>query len=211
MIKLLLVDDHTIVRNLLRDVFSASGEIEVIADVASGEAALDLLADTTPDVIVMDVALPGLDGIETAAQLRARGDKTPIICLTMHLSNAILDRALKAGINGYAVKHDSYETLFEGIRAVSTGERYISPSLTSGRAMSEGKAEEQILQNLSKRELEVVSLVASGWTTAEIADHLSISERTVDYHRRNIGEKTGLRRIADITKFAINAGIATNE
>ncbi len=209
MIKLLLVDDHTIVRNLLRDVFSASGEIEVIADVGSGEAALDLLRDVSPDVIVMDVALPGLDGIETAAQIRARGDETPIICLTMHLSSAILDRALKAGINGYAVKHDAYETLFEGIRAVAAGERFISPSLSSGGTT--GNVEDQILQKLSKREREVVSLVASGWTTSEIADHLSISERTVDYHRRNIAEKTGLRRIADITKFAINAGIATNE
>lgn len=209
MIKLLLVDDHTIVRNLLRDVFSASGEIEVIGDVGSGEAALDLLQSVRPDVIVMDVALPGLDGIETATQLRSRGDETPIICLTMHLSGAILDRALQAGINGYAVKHDAYENLIEGIKTVAAGERFISPSLSAGGANE--ASEEQLMQKLSKREREVVSLVASGWTAAEIADHLSISERTVDYHRRNIGEKTGLRRIADITKFAINAGIETNQ
>ncbi|MEM7426259.1 MAG: response regulator transcription factor [Pseudomonadota bacterium] len=209
MIKLVLVDDHTIVRNLLRDVFSASGEIEVIGDAGNGEEALDLLQTIRPDVIVMDVALPGIDGIETSAQLRARGDETPIICLTMHLSSAILDRALQAGINGYAVKHDGYEILIEGIRTVAGGGRYISPSLSSGGADS--GSEQQLMQKLSKREREVVSLVASGWTAAEIADHLSISERTVDYHRRNIAEKTGLRRIADITKFAINAGVETNQ
>ena len=82
----------------------------------------------------MDVALPGLDGIETATQIRSRGDETPIICLTMHLSGAILDRAFQAGIDGYAVKHDGYETLIEGIKTVAAGERFISPSLASGRA-----------------------------------------------------------------------------
>ena len=151
----------------------------------------------------------GLDGIETAEQIRASGNQVPIICLTMHLSNAILDRALRAGINGYAVKHDPYETLIEGIRAVASGERYISSSLAAGNANQ--SAEEHLMSKLSRREREILTLVASGWTAAEIADHLSISERTVDYHRRNIGEKTGLRRIADIAKFAIKAGIETNQ
>jgi DNA-binding NarL/FixJ family response regulator len=207
MIQILVVDDHDVVRGLMCDALNAEPGMQVVGDLNSGEAALRAIPALKPDVVILDIGLPGMDGIETAGTLRAKGFEMAILCLTMHLSEPIKERAFAAGVTGYAVKHDPFETLVDAIQTVTAGERFVSPAL--GNAEDTGAAD--LLRRLSKRELEIVSHVASGWTAAEIADFLKISERTVDFHRRSIAEKTGLRRIADITKFAMEIGLRADD
>ncbi len=209
MIRIVLVDDHTIVRHMMCDTLTAQNDFEVIADYSTGEELLDRIGTLQADIVIMDVGLPDDDGIETTRKLRQQSVETPILFLTMHLNEAIMKRTFDAGGNGYAVKHEPFEVLADGIRRVAAGATFKSPMILSrGREMSDEIA---LLDKLSSREREIVSLVASGWTATEIADHLSISGRTVDYHRRNIAEKTGLRRIADIAKFAIAVGIRSDQ
>lgn len=207
MTRIIIVDDHTLVRHLLRDVLSAHDDIEVVADLASGEDLLCQIDELAGDAIVLDIGLGGEDGIEITKKLRRKGNKTPVMFLTMHLNHALLKRGFDAGALGYAVKHDAVEILIEGIREVAAGNMFISPALAANPATPES----EMLDKLSKRELEVASLVASSWKATEIADHLQISERTVHFHRRSIADKTGLKRIADITKFAISIGLRADE
>ncbi len=213
MIRLLIVDDHTMMRQLLVEELSALEEFEVVGDMSTGEEALSRAQLLRPDCIMLDISLPGRDGIEIAADMRSRGISTPILCLTMHLNNHIMRRAIQAGINGYAVKHDTFDDLVKAIKAVVSGQRYVSPLLmpsTAGFDDGPSASDNDLLQCLSDRERQIVSLVADGKTTGEIAGLLSISERTVDFHRRNVGEKTGLRRIAEITRFAVRTGLAVD-
>ncbi|MEM7300888.1 MAG: response regulator transcription factor [Pseudomonadota bacterium] len=207
MIRIALIDDHTMVRELLAEVLSKSGNIEVVAEFGSAEDLFEAIDGLTVDAIVIDIGLPGEDGIEATTRLRARGITTPILCLTMHLNRAMMKRALESGANGFAVKHDSYDDLTCAINAITSNQTYVTPALEE---VAEAP-HERMFDKLSPREREVVTLVASGWKAIEIADHLKISERTVDFHRRNIGEKTGLRRIADIVKFALDTGLNTNQ
>lgn len=225
MIQVLIVDDHTLMRELLVDELNEIEDIQVAGDVSTGEEALSRLAQIRPDIVLMDISLPGKDGIEISAEIRARGITIPILCLTMHLNNHILRRALQAGVNGYALKHDAFEDLVTGIRAVVDGKRYISPILMPGETGETGEPGEpgetgegqdsilddtRILNKLLPRERQVVTLIAGGRTSAEMADILAISERTIDFHRRNVIEKTGLNRIADITRFAVRAGLSVD-
>lgn len=209
MIKIVLVDDHTMVRSLLRDVISKSQDMEVVADFENGEDFLDRISAITSDVIIMDVSLSGKDGIETIKSLRAMGSQTPVLCLSMHLNRSIMNRAFKVGGNGYAVKHDPFEVLTDGIRTVAKGQRYVAPSLAEEGTHTPDA--DEVLVLLSPREREIFDLVAAGQTAIEIADKLLISERTVDFHRRNISDKTGLKRIQDIVKFATRNGLVIEE
>ncbi|MEP4433223.1 MAG: response regulator transcription factor, partial [Hyphomicrobiales bacterium] len=170
----------------------------------SGEMLLENIKNLQLDLIVMDISLPGIDGIETIARLRSGGCTFPILCLSMHLNQAIMNRAFKAGANGYVVKHDPFDVLSDGIRSVSDGNRFISPAMSAGH-LNQNNSQET-LAILSPREREILLLVADGRTALDIAGQLGISERTVDFHRRRIGEKTGLKRIPDIVKFVHDNG-----
>ncbi len=214
MIKLLLVDDHTLMRRLLVDELSAVEDFEVVGDLSTGEQALEKAALLAPDVIVMDVSLPGKDGIETTALMRAGGSETPILCLTMHFSRQILNRALKAGVNGYLLKHDAFDDLIYAIRKVSEGSNYVSPQFMTRALTSDEQPDTDDgtrLDRLTEREREIIVQIANSRKTSEIADILSISERTVDAHRRNILAKTDLKQIAEITRFALRTGLVTDD
>lgn len=210
MIRIVIVDDHTMVRHLMRDTLSEQEGMAVVADYDNGE---DFLADIdglAVDIAIIDIGLPDDDGVEVTRHLRERGIEIPVLCLTMYLNDAVMQRAFDAGANGYAVKHDAFDILADGIRTVASGGRFLSPAIEE---VSSGPVSDEagLLKKLSGREREIVGYVASSWTASEIADHLSISARTVDYHRRNIAEKTGLRRIADIVKFAVAVGIKSDQ
>jgi len=211
MIRLLVVDDHTMMRKLLVEEIAEIDDMEAVGDMSTGEEALSRLMQIRPDIVLMDISLPGKDGIEIAAEMRARGIETPVLCLTMHLNTHIMKRAMRAGVNGYALKHDTFEDLVQAIRTVAAGGTFVSPALMPQGEPDEDRdalADSDVLKSLSPRERQIVTLVAAGRTTSDIARHLSISVRTVDFHRRNIADKTGLRRIADITKFAVRTGLA---
>jgi len=211
MTRLLIVDDHTMMRQLLAEELGALEDIEVAGSFSTGEEALTQLFNLSPDVVVLDISLPGRDGIDVAAEMRTRGFDKPILCLSMHLSNALASRAFAAGANGYAAKHEAFEDLVGAIRTLANGGRYVSPMLNQNAVTGEAAAQngdQQILDRLSRRERQIVSLFAAGKKTTEIAGQLNISERTVDFHRRNLNEKTGLGSIAELTKFAIRTGLS---
>ena len=207
MIKIALVDDHAIVRQLMANVMATNADMDVIADFENGETFLAAIDGLTVNLVMMDISLTGMDGIDTIRALRAKGNTTPVLCLSMHLNRSIMNRAFKAGANGYAVKHDPFDILTGGIRRVVNGERFVSPSMEN--PMAADKQAEEIMAVLSPREREILSLVAGGHTALDIAGQLGISERTVDFHRRKIGEKTGMKRIPDIVKFAFEAGLSS--
>lgn len=207
MIKIALVDDHAIVRQLMQTVMTTNPDMETVADFESAEALLSTIETHDIDLIIMDISLSGMDGIEAITRLRTNGNTVPVLCLSMHLNRTIMNRAFKAGANGYVVKHDPFNILTEGIRQVAHGGRFISPTMEE--PLTGNETTEKTLALLSPREREVFELVATGATALDIAGRLGISERTVDFHRRKIGEKTGLKRIPDIVKFAAQAGISS--
>ena len=205
MIRVAIIDDHAMVRGLLRDVMAHSTDVEIVDDFDHARGFLEVVHKHDYDVIIFDVSMPDVDGIEAIAELRKRGERTPILCLTMHLNATIMRRAFHAGANGYAVKHDPFDVLVTAIHQVAKGKRFISPSMQD--LEPQDQSVEEVLAMLSAREREIFDLVANGLTALAIADTLSISERTVDFHRRKIGQKTGLKRIPDIVKFATEAGL----
>lgn len=206
-IRMIVIDDHKLMRHLLVDELSKADGISVLADFDSGEAAV---ASPLPDgvnLVIVDLSLPGMDGIETAQALAERGYNGPFLCLTMHLNPRLMDRAFDAGITGYVLKHDDFADLLFAVRRVVQGHRYISTTLLEVlRNRRAGSAGTSPLDQLTPREREVARLIAQGMTSGQIAQRLSISDRTVDAHRRNIAEKTGLRRVADITRLVLEAG-----
>jgi DNA-binding NarL/FixJ family response regulator len=209
MINILVVDDHQMMRELLSDRLAKAG-LHVCGTAADGRAAVAQSRALRPDVVLMDISLPGVDGIEAARQIRSEGIETAVLCLTMHLDMEQLQRALQVPVDGYAVKNDSFQELGEAIQIVAQGGRFLSPRLSQSQAVLriwQAAAGQQpgpaAHERLTPRELEVISLVAAGLEKAEIASRLSISVRTVDAHRAHIADKTGMRRIAELTRFAV--------
>jgi DNA-binding NarL/FixJ family response regulator len=208
MIRILLVDDHEAVRGLMCNALNAEKDMTVVGGLPSGESTLENIEKIKPCIVVMDITLPGMDGIEVTQALRTSGNNIPVLCMTMHLSHPVKERAFRAGAKGYVLKHDSFNTLLDAVRIVSGGGQFVSPVLMSNKDDIDSA---ELLSSLSRRELEIISYVASGWTAGEIASFLKISQRTVDFHRRSISQKTGLRRIADITKFALQVGLKADD
>jgi two-component system response regulator NreC len=214
MIEILIVDDHALMRDLLRERLQAQEGLSVRGVAGDAREALRLARELRPDVVVMDIHLPGADGIETARQIRASGLEPAILCLTMSMDMAEVERALSGPVDGYAVKNDSFAELVEAIRTVARGERYLSPRLARSPAVLEAWKDQTAeapehpgAALLTARELQVISLVAAGLEKREIAEQLGISERTVDAHRAHIADKTGMRRIAELTRFAVRRNL----
>ena len=206
-IRLVIVDDHAMMRQLLSEELDQIASINVVASFSTGEELLARVDQIAPDLVVMDITLPGIDGIETAIQMAGQQDtEIPVLCLTMHLDGATRARAEKAAIAGYAVKHDSFDELVKAVRLVAAGGKYISQML-AGQPLSAPDEEQTVLSSLTARERQIVTLIADGLNTSDIASILQISVRTVDFHRRNIATKTGFRGVADLTRFAVRQGL----
>lgn len=212
MVKLLIFDDHAMMRNLMTQELAALDGFTVSAQLDRTDQIENLINRHTPDLIVMDISMPGRDGIETIRDLRTKKIDVPVMCLTMHMNEVLMRKALQSGANGYALKHDAFEDLVYGIRKILAGGTYISSqfNLLGDNTVDTQKGDGKILSSLTQRERDVVTLIAESKKTSEIAYLLSISERTVDAHRRNISEKTGLGDIAKITRFALRVGLIVN-
>jgi DNA-binding NarL/FixJ family response regulator len=208
--RIVLADDHTLIRRALRKMLEEDEALEVIGEAADGLELLDLLREVAPDLIVLDISMPNLRGIEAIAEARKIRPGVKILMLTMHKSEQYLCSAMQAGANGYLLKEDSDTELLPAIARVMAGEFYISPFLAEefseevifscceqGQAMSDP---------LTPRERQVLKLVAEGVTNREIADLLSISKRTVEHHRANLMKKLDAKNTADLVKFAIREG-----
>lgn len=211
-ISLLLVDDHALVREGLRAVLEAGGEMKVVGEAASGLEAIDAFRRLRPDVALLDVGMPGMDGLASCKRIRDEHPDARIVILTVHAEEQFFFEALRAGAHGYVLKRSPGEELRRAIRAVAEGRTWLSPELAGslvedfvGRARA--GEDDLALGVLTSREREVLKLVAEGHTSAEIAKLLSISAKTVQTHRAHAMEKLGLHERTGLVRYAIRTGL----
>jgi DNA-binding NarL/FixJ family response regulator len=204
----LLVEDHTLVRSGIRSLLETEKEIEVVGEAGDGREAVELVRRLKPHVVLMDVAMGDLNGIDATRLISNEHPDVRVLVLSMHSDEQYIFEALKAGAKGYVLKSAAVKELMTGIREVAAGRNYVSPSLASvvmHDYIRRAKGDQVISQvdKLTAREREVLQLIAEGHSSAEVAKSLYISIRTVETHRHNIMEKLGIHSIAGLTRFAI--------
>lgn len=202
-ITILLADDHPLVREGLRSSFKESRRFRVVAEAGDGEAVLRLARKAKPDIVMLDIAMPRMNGLEITRRLRAELPGTAIIALSMHADAAYMQEMMRLGARGYLLKDSGPAELRRAVEAVHRGQTYFPRGLPPADAESAGRA----LERLSAREREVLTLVAEGFSNKEIAHKLLVSVRTVEAHREHITNKLGLRGAASLTRFAVSAGL----
>lgn len=201
--RVLLVDDHTMLRQGLRRALEGEG-IDVVGEAADGAAALSVALDTHPDVVLMDVSMPGVDGIEATRRLTSADTRQRVVMLTMHIDRDVVDRALRAGAVGYLTKDASIGDVVAAIRLAANGDRPMSPNLAEAMLDEARRHDEPVI---STREEEVLQLVADGLGTSEIAARLFISQKTVKNHLASIYEKLDARDRTQAVLTAVRMGI----
>jgi DNA-binding NarL/FixJ family response regulator len=211
-IKILLAYEQKKMREGLRSLLEKYAEFHVAAEADNGESTIALAAEFNPDVVVMDTAMPGLDGIEATRRIIAEAPRAKVIALTMNLERRDAVEMLKAGTSGYLLKKSAFDELVDAIREVVAGNTYLSPpviSMVIGEYVHKELSEEtSLFAILTPREREVLKLVAEGRSTLQIAADIDISAKTVDTHRQHIMDKLNIRGIADLTRYAIREGIS---
>lgn len=212
MIKVLLADDHALVRQGLRAMLESVKDIDVVGEAGEGRAAVALVEKLSPHIVLMDISMPGLDGLEATRLIAARFPQTRVIMLSMHTTEEHLSRALQVGARGYILKQGVRADVLMAIHAVHRGEMYIDPSLSQRMIDNYLKRDEQqtplaLLTNLTAREREVLRLIAEGLSSQEVAEKLVISPKTVDRHRANLMGKLNIHNTAGLVRFAIQAGV----
>ena len=216
-IKLLLVDDHAVLRAGLKTLFDAQPDIEVIAEAADGEEAVRKSRETAPDIVLMDIAMPGMGGLKATKQIKSDNPDTKVLALTMHEDEHYLYQALRAGADGYVPKKAADTEVIAAIRATFRGENFIHPSMTAGlisdlRHKPPGSPTiTQVDDGLSERELEVLRLVAQGHTDQEMADILYLSIKTVATYKARLKDKLQLRGRAELVRYAVRRGLLDPE
>lgn len=205
MIRVLLVDDHSIVRAGLRRIVDETHDMEVVAEASDGREALRIIDAAPPDVAVVDISMPGLDGLEVATRLADAHPDLPVLILTMHEEQQYVVRALEAGAKGYITKQSAPEQLVKAIRKVHAGGRYLTKEAAEALAfrLARGAHGGSTLDSLSTRELQVLRRLALGHTNREIASAYNISIKTVDTYRFRLLKKLNLRNNAELSRFAI--------
>ena len=215
-ITVLLADDHTLVREGVRRILTAAGDITVVAEVGDGEAAVHETMARRPDVAVLDITMPKGGGLEAARQIRARAPEVRILILSMHLAPEYLMESVRAGAHGYLIKDAAASELVAAVREVCAGSSYYSPAVSQQlsdllRRKLEGEEIQNVLERLSTREREVLRHIAEGASNKEIAQQLGISVRTVESHRDSLMKKVGIKSVAGLTRLALRSGLISNE
>jgi two-component system response regulator NreC len=213
--KILIADDHQIVRQGLRFLLEKESDLKVVAEAENGRTTVRLARELTPGVIIMDVAMPDLNGIEATRQILAESPSIKVIALSMYADRRFVVNMLKAGASGYLLKDCAFEELIRAIRVVLAHKTYLSPGVTDilvkdcqmGLPINEISA----FALLTPREREVLQLMSEGNSTAKIADQLHVSIKTVESHRQQLMQKLNLRSVAELTKYAIREGLTTLE
>jgi two-component system response regulator NreC len=214
-IKIILADDHQIVRHGLRSLLLDEPDMRVVAEADNGRAVMRLVQEVSPDVVIMDISMPGLNGIEATRQIVAEYPGIKIIALSMHSDSLFVLNMLKAGASGYLLKDCALEELVKAIRTVVDRKTYLSPGISdvvikdfiSGWSSTDSSA----FSVLTAREREVLQLMAEGKTTNQIAEGLCVSVKTVESHRKQIMNKSGIHSVAELTKYAIRQGLTSLE
>lgn len=213
MIRVVVADDHAIVRAGIRALIVAAGDMSLVAEAADGRAALEVIARHRPDVLLVDLTMPELNGLEVIARTRAASPLTRVIVLSMHAAADLVRPALRHGARGYVVKGSGLDDLLQAIRTVASGGRFLDEAVA---AVAEGdqmdpRRPADDLEQLTPREREVLQLIAEGLTNKEIGQRLGLSTKTVDVHRTNVMKKLDLHNAQALTRFAIRRGLVDVE
>ncbi len=211
-IRILLADDHGVVRHGLRVALEQEPDLEVVAEAENGDQAVELCARHTPEVVLMDIHMPGISGTEATRRITAQSPHTKVLALSMYRDQHYVRGMLEAGAAGYLLKNCAFEELTSAIRSVVQGKSHLSQEVAGSvikMALEPGSAAREEAPALSPREREVVRWVAAGLTSKQIAQRLCLSENTVESHRRRAMKKLGLRSVAELTKFALREGLAS--
>jgi DNA-binding NarL/FixJ family response regulator len=208
MIKVMLADDHAIVRKGLRQLLEETGFIEVVAEADDYPAIMKAVRSFDMDVVVMDITMPGKNGIDVLKIVKGEKPKVAVLMLSMHPEDQYAVRALKAGASGYLTKNSAPEKLVEAIQTISGGRRYITPELAESLASHlTDDTDKPLHSTLSDREFQTIRLIASGRKLSEIAEELSLSPKTVSVYRARIMEKMKMKNNAELTHYALKHGL----
>lgn len=214
-IKTIIVDDHQIVRQGLRTLLEKEADIVVAAEAEDGRTTVRLVRDVNPDVVIMDVAMPDLNGIEATRQIISEFPKIKVIALSMYADKRFVTNMLKAGASGYLLKDCAFEELVRAIRVVMTHKTYLSPAVTDivvkDYMNGSPPSEASVFSVLTPREREVLQLMSEGKSTTKIADCLHVSVKTIETHRQQVMSKLKLHSVAELTKYAIREGLTSVE
>lgn len=212
-ISVVLADDHQIIRDGLRALISLQADMEVVAEASDGRSTTQAVIDHGPDVVVMDISMPDLNGIEATRQIRQRNPSVKILALSMHSDRRLISGMLTAGARGYVLKDCAFDEIATAIRTVATGRTYLSPTIADvvvDEFVQQGSNEKaSAFAVLTPRETEVLQLVAEGHGTKAVAARLHISIKTVETHRRQIMDKLDIFTVPELTKYAIREGLTT--
>ncbi len=214
-VRILLADDHTLMRQGLRALLLSQPGVEVVGEAGDGRTTVQLADELHPDVVIMDISMPDLNGIEATRQVVSQSGQTRVVALSMHSDRRFVTQVLRAGASGYLLKDCAFEELARAIRAVLAGQTYLSPGI-AGPVVEDylrqlSGADAKAASDLSSREREILQLLAEGHASKEIATQLNLSVKTVDHHRRRVMDKIGARGLADLTKYAIREGLTSPE
>lgn len=206
-IRVMLADDHAVVRNGFRHILAAEWDMDVIGEASNGREAVDLAATLQPDVVVMDVTMPELNGIEATRRILKDSPRTRILALSMHKDSVYVREILRAGARGYLLKDSSQQDFLAAVRAVAVGKGWLSPEVSDAVLDDYRKHVTNPIDLLSSREREVLQLIAESKTNKEIATALHLSVYTVEAHRGRIMEKLNLHSIGELVRFAMRNGL----
>jgi len=213
-LRIVLADDHTILREGLRALLSADPNFDIVGEAEDGREAVRCVEKLEPNLLLMDLSMPRMSGMDAISEIKRRYSETKIIALTVHKTEEYLLTTLQAGVDGYVLKDATHDELILAIHNVMAGKRYLSPGI-SGKVIEgylEGKEDSQAVsswQKLSQREREVLKLIAEGYKNKEIAEDLCISLKTVEKHRANLMKKLDLHNAAGLTVYAVDKGIVS--
>lgn len=211
--RIVLADDHVLIRHGIKNLLSQNPGLQVVGEVSNGEELLVLLDSRLADLIILDISMPNIGGLEAVTLVRARYPSLKILIFTMHKSKQYFYHAMTAGADGYLVKDDTEEELLVAIRKIQSGKNYISPFLAEDFAddviNTYRKEKKSPFQELTRREKEILQLVVDGYTSRQMADKLGLSPRTIDHHRSNLLRKFGMNNSVDLVNFAVRNGFAS--
>jgi DNA-binding NarL/FixJ family response regulator len=212
--RVLVADDHTLMRQGLRYLLEKEGDFQCVAEAEDGLEAVKMARQFHPDIVIMDIVMPNLNGIEATRQIKAEHPPTEVVVLSMHATRAYVAQVLQAGAAGYLVKDSAFEELVTALRSVSRGEMYLSPAISKGTPLGEltGKSSSGDFahrERLTSRETQVLQMIAEGRSTKEIAARLEVSVKTVETHRKQIMDKLEMRSVAALTKYCIREGLTS--
>ncbi len=207
MIKILIADDHAMVRAGLKQIIATNTDIVVTGEATQGGEVAEKLRRTAVDLLLLDMTMPGISGVELIRRLRAEWPDLPILVLSMHNEGQVVSRALRAGASGYVTKDSEPEVLLSAIRKVAAGRKFIDPALVDAMVFEVGDAGHSLHEMLSERELQVLKLLAAGRSINDIGESLFLSAKTISTHKMRLMQKLGIHNNADLVRYALKHGI----